>query len=135
MPHFTKPIAAIAAAAAITALAGPAMAQQASFCDGNLKANSFYSNVQSNGSTANVEYHGQIQNQDPQRRIISATVVRLQPWGAFTFVRFIGNFELKAYEQQDVNLLTIHTRSPSGQGAPSAQEVGRRLRIVCQYRM
>ena len=123
---------AIAAAAAL-ALAAPASAQQASYCNGALNANAFYANVQSNGRTTQVTYHGQIQNRDPQRRKVTATLVQVQRIGPFNVMRMIGSFELNAYEQKDIPLLTLGVNNPAGSGAPSALDVGRQIQVTCRF--
>lgn len=130
MTRFAIP--AIAAAAAL-ALAAPASAQQASYCGGAVNANAFYANVLSNGRTANVEYHGQIQNMDPQRRKVTARLVQVQQFGPFRVVRMIGSFELNPYEQKDIALLTLHVNNPAGSGAPNAIEVGRQIQMTCHF--
>ncbi len=130
MTRFAIP--AIAAAAAL-ALAAPASAQMPRYCNGTLAANAFYANVQSDGRTAQVTYHGQIQNMDPQRRKVTASVVQVQQFGPFRVVRMIGSFDLNAYEQKDIALLTLHVNNPAGSGAPSALEVGGQIQVSCRF--
>ncbi|MBP0443918.1 hypothetical protein J8J14_03915 [Roseomonas sp. SSH11] len=134
MSRFTKPLAAFATAGAILALAAPASAQQSRYCDGNLTANSFYSNVLSDGTTARVEYHGQFQNVDRQRRVITATMIQLRQVGQFTVISQIQRFELKPFEQKDITLLSVRTNNPGGSGAPSPSQVGQQIRFTCAYR-
>ena len=132
MNIFARTAAAATAAIGIAAMATPASAQMASYCDGKLTANSFYANVLSNGRTATVEYHGQFQNRDG--RPMTATMVQLQRVGNFTIIRQIQQFDLNGWEQKDVTIMSIHVPSPGGQGAPSALDVGRTLRFSCSYR-
>lgn len=122
------------AAALLAGAALPASAQVAQYCDGHLSANAYYANVLSDGRHATVEYHGQIQNRDPQRRTITATVVRVQMIGSFPVIRMVGTFDLAPYEQKDINILAIRVNNPAGTGAPSAHDVGRQIRIHCAYR-
>ena len=102
-----------------------------SYCGGTVVANSFYSNVLSNGSTASVEYHGQFQNQDQGRRKMRVTVTRLDRIGNFRVLRIISSFDLNPYQQTDVNVLTLHVDNPGGSGAPTPASVGQQLRLFC----
>ncbi|WP_376090893.1 hypothetical protein ACE7GA_20715 [Roseomonas sp. CCTCC AB2023176] len=132
----TKRTATMAGAAAVIAAAfaaAPASAQSARYCDGNLVANSFYSNVLSNGSTATVQYHGQFQNTDPQRRRISATLLQMQRIGNFTILRPMGRLDLNAYEQKDVVIFSVQTNNPGGAGAPTPALVGQTIRFACHF--
>ena len=133
MMRLTKSLTALAAVAAITA-AGPAFAQRATYCNGNLVANSFYSNVLPASGGANVEYHGQFQNQDPQRRALTATMLTVGRIGNFTVLRPVARFDLNPYEQKDVTLLALHTSSQSGAGAPPPFTVGQTIRFSCTFR-
>jgi hypothetical protein len=119
--------------AGLVVYAAPAAAQMAKFCTSSLVANSFYSTVLSASSGADVEYHGQFQNQDSRRRTLSATLVRLQKIGNFTVLKVIDRFDLQPYQQKDVDLLTVHTENRAGTGAPTPQQVGSTLRFVCTY--
>lgn len=136
MTRFAKPAAVIAAAVSI-AFAGPAAAQQASYCNGNLKANSFYSNVLSNGRTADVEYFGQFQNQDPNRRAMRATMssITFITFGNIRFpvLRPIASFDLGPYEQKTIKVLAVHTQNSGGTGAPTPQHVGNNIRFTCSF--
>lgn len=134
MFRFTKTVAALAAAAGIAAFAQPAAAQQARYCNGNLVSNSFYSNVLSNGRTAEVEYHGQFQNVDPNRRPMTATMLAITRIGNFVVVRPIARFDLNAYEQKDITFLALQVHNPSGSGAPTPAQVGAQIRFTCAFR-
>jgi hypothetical protein len=128
-----KTVAALAALATI-AIASGASAQQARFCDGNLVANAFYSNVRSNGRTADVEYHGQFQNMDPNRRSLTATMTAIMRIGNFSVLRPIARFDLGAYQQKDITILALHANNPGGTGMPTPQDVGRQIRFTCSFR-
>lgn len=134
MSRFAQTAAAFVAVATIGAFANPAAAQQARYCNGNLVANSFYSNVVSNGRTADVEYHGQFQNVDPSRRAMTATMLTVQRIGNFTVLRPIARFDLNSFEQKDITLLSLHTNNPSGTGAPTPVQVGQQIRFTCSFR-
>jgi hypothetical protein len=134
MTRFTKTAAAFVAAATIGIFANPAAAQQASYCNGNLAANSFYSNVLSNGRTADVEYHGQFQNRDPNRRAMTATMLTITRIGNFTVLRPIARFDLDAFQQKDITFLALHTNNPAGNGAPTPVQVGQQIRFSCSFR-
>jgi DNA primase len=132
MSIFSQPAAALGLAALLGSTL-PAAAQSARYCDGNLVANSFYSNVLQGQGGANVEYHGQFQNQDPQRRNLAALMIRIQRIGAFTVIRQVERIELNPYEQKDVVLLSVHANNPGGQGAPTPAMIGQTIRFVCNY--
>ncbi len=123
------------AALATTALhTGPAAAQSATYCSGTLVANSFYSNVLpgSNGG-ADVEYHGQFQNQDSKRRPVSVTLIEIVKVGNFTFVKKVNKFALGPYEQKDIALATVHTANQGGTGAPTPAQMSKNLRLSCAF--
>lgn len=134
MTRFAKTAAAFVAAATIGAFASPAFAQQARYCNGYLVSNSFYSNVISNGRTADVEYHGQFQNVDPNRRAMTATMLTITRIGNFNVLRPIARFDLNAYEQKDITFLALHTNNPGGTGAPTPAQVGAQIRFTCSFR-
>ena len=129
--------AAFAAAATIAAFANPAAAQALpKFCNGNvLVTNSFYSNVLSNGSTSEVEYHGQFQNQDYQnRRSITATMsVVVARFGNWEITRPLARFTLASNQQNDVVLMVLRTNNPAGGGAPTPAQVGAQIRFTCAF--
>lgn len=129
---FTKT--AFAAACAVAAFATPAAAQQARYCNGALVANSFYSNVMSNGRMALVEYHGQFQNVDPSRRAMTATMLSIARIGNFTVLRPVARFDLSAYQQKDITLLALQVNNPAGTGAPTPSTVGQQIRFTCAFR-
>ncbi|TCH96847.1 hypothetical protein EJV46_19965 [Roseococcus sp. SYP-B2431] len=133
MTRFAR-TAAFAAAVAASAFAYPAAAQQARYCNGSLVANAFYSNVISNGRTAEVEYHGQFQNMDPNRRAMTATMLTLARIGNFTVFRPIARFDLNAFQQKDITVLALRTSNPGGTGAPAPAQVGTQIRFTCSYR-
>ncbi len=134
MIRFARTAAAFVAAAAIGAFANPAAAQQARYCNGSLVANSFYSNVLSNGRTAEVEYHGQFQNLDANRRAMTATMLTIARIGNFNVLRPIARFDLNAYEQKDITVLALQISNPGGTGAPTPAQVGSQIRFTCSYR-
>lgn len=134
MSRFTKVAAALVTAATIGALGNPAAAQQASYCNGSLAGNSFYSNVRSNGRTADVEYHGQFQNRDPSRRALTATMLAITRIGNFDVLRPVARFDLNAFEQKDITVLTLRTTNPAGTGAPTPAQVGQQIRFTCSFR-
>jgi hypothetical protein len=137
MTRFTKTTALAAAAAAVMAIAQPAPAAAQglpSFCNNTLFLNSVYANIRSDGRTAEVDYHAQFQNRDPQGRVMTATMAALERIGQFQVLRPLGSFTLNAYEQRDHRFLTVHVNHPGGQGAPSAAEVARQLRFTCSFR-
>jgi len=134
MTRFAQTAAAFVAAATIGAFANPAAAQQARYCSGDLVANSFYSNVLSNGRTAEVEYHGQFQNVDPNRRAMTATMLAITRIGNFVVVRPIARFDLNAYEQKDITFLALQVHNPGGTGAPTPAQVGAQIRFTCSFR-
>ena len=134
---FTR-FATLAGAAALAAAAlhaAPAAAQQAKYCNNALVANSFYANtLQAQGGGAEVEYHGQFQNQDPQRRAMTATMLRAQKILNFTILRPVARIELNSYEQKDIVVFAVHTNNQSGQGAPTPQQVSQTIRFTCTFR-
>lgn len=113
-----------ALAAAALAAAAPAAAQPARYCDGALVANAWYRNVLPRPDGAEVEYHGQFQNQDPLRR-----PMRVEVTGPQGPVRL----DLAPYAQVDAVLRTLRVADPSGEGAPSPEEVGRTVRLTCRF--
>jgi len=79
-------------------------------------------------------YHGQFQNQDPNRRALTATMVTITQIGTFAVIRSIARLELNPYEQKDVIFLTLRVNNPGGTGAPTAATVGQTVRFVCTFR-
>lgn len=134
--NFTRTAAALATAASIAAFAQPASAQALPrFCANNvLVTNSFYSNVLSNGATSEVEYHGQFQNQDPNRRTMTATMsIVVARFGQWEITRPLARFSLGAYQQSDVVLMALRKRNPGGEGAPTPAQVGTQIRFTCSF--
>lgn len=130
--RFAGWIAVFATAAAATA--GPASAQQASYCNGALQANSFYSNVLPvPGGGAEVEYHALIQNMDRQRRSVSAVMLRVASINSYAAINQLNRIDLRSYEQKDVVLLKVRTSHPGGSGAPSPMQVGRAIGFTCSF--
>lgn len=132
MTHFGRPLAILAATAGI-AFATPASAQMARYCDGNLVANSFYTNVLGSPGGADVEYHGLFQNQNAQGRVMTATMLAIQRIGNFTVLRPIARLTLQPFEQKDFKLLAVHTANQGGTGAPSPVTVGQSIRFSCSF--
>ncbi|UPY38040.1 hypothetical protein [Sediminicoccus sp. KRV36] len=129
--------AAIAAAAMLAGFAHPAAAQALPrFCNGQVLAtNAFYSNVLSNGRTAEVEYHGQFQNQDYQGgRSITATMsIAVARFGNWEITRPLARFTLAPNQQNDVVLMVLRTQNAAGQGAPTPAQVGAQIRFTCAF--
>jgi hypothetical protein len=136
MLNFARTAAAFAAAAGITAFAGPASAQALpKFCHNNvLVTNALYSNVLSNGAVSQVEYHGQFQNQDPNRRTVTATMsIVVARFGNWEITRPLARFSLGAYAQSDVILMVLRKNNPGGEGAPTPAAVGSQIRFTCSF--
>lgn len=125
------------AAAMLAGLASPSVAQGLPrFCNPDvLVTNSFYSNVLSNGTTAEVEYRGQFQNQDYQNgRNITATMsVVVARFGNWEITRPLSRFTLAVNQQNDVVLMVLRTQNAGGQGAPTAAAVGAQIRFTCAF--
>jgi hypothetical protein len=137
MIRFTKTAAAaFVAAATVGAFANPAAAQGLPrFCTNLMSTNSFYSNVLSTGQNAEVEYHGQFQNQDyqNQRTITARMSVVVAKFGNWEIRRRITTFTLAPNEQKDVIFLVLGTHNPGGQGAPTPAAVGSQIRFDCSF--
>lgn len=105
-----------------------AQAQMARYCDGRIVANSFYSNVQSNGSRSTVPYLVQLQNQSGEA--IRYTV-------RFTAPHIMGAqngstvAHLASYQQVTVTLGTQSFNNPSGQGQLSQADMIRYTQVTC----
>ena len=127
----------IVAAATITAFANLATAQGLpKFCNSNVLAtNALYSNVLSNGTTSEMEYHGQFQNQDFQsRRTITATMsLVVARFGRWEITRPLTRFTLAPSQQNDVVLMVLRTTNASGQSAPTSAQVGAQIRFTCAF--
>jgi hypothetical protein len=130
----TRLLAAIAATAAV-AHAVPAAAQSARYCTGNvLVAISLYGSVTPNGKTADVTYYGTFQNRDPQKRALTALMVKITKIGRFSLLRVVDHFDLAPNQHVTVNLFSVHTERPGGSDAPMPAEVGSAIRFVCIFR-
>lgn len=123
----------LTALALLGAFALPASAQQTAHCDGVLKTNSAYSNVLPNGSTAQVEYHLQLQNLDPQRRSLTATMQAMSHMGRYQVLRPLSSLTLGAYQQKDAIVMVLQTSHPAGVGAPSPATVANTVRFTCTF--
>lgn len=127
----------VAAATMITAFANLATAQGLpKFCNSNVLAtNALYSNVLSNGTTSEVAYHGQFQNQDFQsRRTITATMsLVVARFGRWEITRPLARFTLAPNQQNDVVLMVLRTTNASGQSAPTPAQVGAQIRFTCAF--
>ncbi|UPY37123.1 hypothetical protein [Sediminicoccus sp. KRV36] len=105
-----------------------AQAQMARYCDGRIVANSFYSNVQSNGSRSSVPYFVQLQNQSGES--IRYTV-------RFTAPHIIGAqngsvvAHLASYQQVTVQLGQQNFNNPSGTGQLSQADMIRYTQVTC----
>jgi hypothetical protein len=118
-----------ALAALPIAFAAPgAQAQQASYCDGRIVANSFYSNVQSNGSRASVRYFVQLQNRSGEA--IRYTVRFTAP---HTLEAQNGSIvaHLASYQQVTVQLGVQNLNNPSGTGQFSQADIMRYTQVTC----
>ena len=126
--------AAFAVSALMAAAATPASAQQASYCGGALRANAFYSNVFPAAAGAQVEYHALLQNVDPSRRTLVATMLEVQRVGNLAVIRPLRQLELGPYEQKDTVVLSVQTANRAGAGAPTPMQVGQSVRFTCVFR-
>ncbi|WPB86102.1 hypothetical protein [Sediminicoccus rosea] len=138
MTFFARTTALAAAAAAVMSLAQPAPAAAQglpTYCDNVLSTNSLYANVISDGSTAQVQYHGQFQNRGNRpmtARMLSVNEIVIGSI-RFVVVRHVATINLTAWQQADVQFLTLRVNNPAGSGAPSAVDVGRAIRFTCTY--
>lgn len=135
MRPFAKTLALTALAAMALAPPAPAAAQGLpSFCENALVLNAVYTTIRSDGRTAEVDYHAQFQNRDPQRRVMTASMASIERVGAFPVQRPLGSFTLDPFQQRDHRVLSLRVTNPSGLGAPSALDVARQLRFTCSFR-
>ena len=112
----------------------PVAAQSARYCSDSLVANSFYSNVlRSAGGGADVEYHGQFQNQDTRRRKMTIVLTDVTRISTYQFVLATQRFDLDSYQQKDIVLAKTHTTSQSGIGAPTPAQMSHSLRLLCTF--
>lgn len=105
-----------------------AQAQMARYCEGRIVANSFYSNVQSNGSRSTVVYYAQLQNQSGEA--IRYTVRFRAP---NTLMPQNGSVvaTLASYQQVTVTLGSQNFSNPSGMGQLSQADITRFTEVVC----
>jgi hypothetical protein len=127
--RFTLAALAALAALAVAFASMGAQAQMARYCDGRIVANSFYSNVQSNGSRSTVPYFVQLQNQSGET--IRYTV-------RFTAPHIMGAqngstvAQLPSYQQVTVQLGTQSFNNPSGTGQLSQADLIRYTQVTCR---
>lgn len=121
---------ALAAAAALPlALASTgAQAQMATYCEGRIVANAFYSNVLSNGSRSTGVYFVQLQNRSDQA--IRYTVRFTAP---HTHEAQNGHpiAHLASYQQVTVQLGKQNFNNPSGQGILGQHDMMRYTQVHC----
>lgn len=105
-----------------------AQAQMARYCDGRIVANSFYSNVQSNGSRSTVPYFVQLQNQsgDPIRYTVRFTAPHIMQAQNGSVVA-----TLASYQQATVTLGQQSFTNPSGTGQLSQADMIRYTQVTC----
>lgn len=105
-----------------------AQAQMARYCDGRIVANSFYSNVQSNGSRSTVPYFVQLQNQsgDPIRYTVRFTAPHIMQAQNGAVVA-----TLASYQQATVTLGQQSFNNPSGTGQLSQADMIRYTQVSC----
>ena len=119
---------ALAAALPIILASTGAQAQMARYCDGRITANSFYSNVQSNGPRSTVSYFVQLQNASPEA--IRYTVRFTAP-----NIRNAQNGSTVAhqasYQQVTVSLGQQAMNNPSGTGQLSQADIMRYTQVAC----
>lgn len=105
-----------------------AQAQMARYCDGRIVANSFYSNVQSNGSRSTVPYFVQLQNQsgEPIRYTVRFTAPHIMQAQNGSVVA-----TLASYQQATVTLGQQSFTNPSGTGQLSQADMIRYTQVTC----
>lgn len=120
----------LAAVAALPIALAPtgAQAQMARYCEGRLVANSFYSNVQSNGSRSTGVYFIQLQNQsgEPVRytvRFNAPHTLQAQNGSAVA--------TLSGYQQTTIQLGKQNFNNPSGQGILGLADMARYTQVTC----
>ena len=126
--RFTLTALAAMAALPIALASTGAQAQMARYCDGRIVANSFYSNVQSNGSRSTVTYFVQLQNQsgDPIRYTVRFTAPHVFEAQNGSVVA-----HLASYQQATITLGKQNFNNPSGQGLLSQADMIRYTQVVC----
>lgn len=105
-----------------------AKAQMASYCEGRITANSFYSNVNSNGSRSTATYYVQLQNRsgDPIRYTVRFTAPHIMNAQNGSVVA-----TLASYQQVTVTLGQQSFTNPSGTGQLSQQDMVRYTQVTC----
>ncbi|WP_431303927.1 hypothetical protein [Sediminicoccus sp. BL-A-41-H5] len=105
-----------------------AQAQMATYCDGRIVANSFYSNVISNNTRSTVPYFVQLQNRsgDPIRYTVRFTAPNIQMPQTGSVVA-----TLASYQQVTVTLGQQSFNNPSGTGQLSQQDLIRYTQVTC----
>ena len=118
----------LATSLALIFTATAAQAQMARFCDGRVVANSFYSNVQSNGSRSTVHYFVQLQNQsgEPLRYTVRFTAPHIFEAQNGSVVA-----TLASYQQVTVTLGKQNLNNPSGTGQLSQADIIRYSQVRC----
>jgi len=105
-----------------------AQAQMARYCDGRVVANSFYSNVQSNGARSTVVYYVQLQNHsgEPIRYTVRFRAPNtLMPQNGTVMAT------LASYQQVTVTLGSQNFSNPSGTGQLSQADITRFTEVAC----
>ena len=105
-----------------------AQAQMARYCEGRIVANSFYSNVQSNGSRSTVPYFVQLQNQSGEAirytvRFTAPHIMQAQNGSTVA--------HLASYQQVTVQLGVQSFSNPSGTGQLSQADMVRYTQVTC----
>lgn len=105
-----------------------AQAQMARYCDGRVVANSFYSNVNSNGSRSTVPYFVQLQNQsgEPIRYTVRFTAPHITQAQNGSVVA-----TLASYQQATVTLGQQSFNNPGGTGQLSQADLIRYTQVTC----
>ena len=118
----------LSAVVALSFVATAAQAQMARYCQGQVLANSFYSNIQSNGSRSTVSYFTQLQNAsaDPVRYTLRFTAPHI-----FEAQNGSGIARLEPYQQVTVLLGRQSFNNPSGSGLLSQADMIRYSKVVC----
>ena len=105
-----------------------AQAQMATYCDGRITANAFYSNVISNNTRSTVTYFVQLQNRsgDAIRYTVRFTAPNVQMPQTGSVVA-----TLASYQQVTVTLGQQSFNNPSGTGQLSQQDMIRYTQVNC----
>jgi len=105
-----------------------AQAQMASYCDGQIMANAFYANVQSNGSSSTVSYFVQLQNRSvqPMRYTVRFTAPHIMNAQNGSVVAILAS-----YQQVTVTLGSQRFSNPAGTGQLSQADMIRYTQLAC----